>query len=429
MRLPCASLPFLAAGLALGLAGAAAQDLRGHGGPVRAIAVAPDGRAAMTGSFDQSAILWRLDTGAALAVLRVHDGAVNAVAALGEGVFATGGEDSRIAIWRGTAATPERVLTGHGGPVAALAVSPDGRLLASAAWDGTVRLWPLDGGPGRVLEGHRGNVNGVAVTRDGTVVSAGYDATLRIWSRDGTPVVATLPAPLNAVLVAPDGEILAAGADGQLHILSAGGQPLAEAPVGQAPAVALALSPDGATVAASGLHGDVALVDRKARRVRTVLAGGSLPVWSLAFSPDGRELLAGGADRVVRRWNAASGARLGTTASTLGEDPLAAFAGDRGAELFRACAACHTLTPDGGNRAGPSLYGLFGRRIAGLPGYAYSEGLKKLDIVWTHETVARLFEIGPSLYTPGTKMPEQKVTDPKDREALVTFLEKATAPR
>ena len=28
-------------------------------------------------------------------------------------------------------------------------------------------------------------------------------------------------------------------------------------------------------------------------------------------------------------------------------DDLAAYAGDRGAEVFRACAACHSLTPDG----------------------------------------------------------------------------------
>jgi cytochrome c len=46
--------------------------------------------------------------------------------------------------------------------------------------------------------------------------------------------------------------------------------------------------------------------------------------------------------------------------------------------------------------------------------------------VWTPETVAKLFEVGPMTYTPGTKMPEQKIGAPEDREALVKFLEKAT---
>ena len=42
-----------------------------------------------------------------------------------------------------------------------------------------------------------------------------------------------------------------------------------------------------------------------------------------------------------------------------------------------------------------------------------------LDIVWTPETVARLFEIGPAAYTPGTKMPEQRIGSEADRAALV----------
>ena len=84
------------------------------------------------------------------------------------------------------------------------------------------------------------------------------------------------------------------------------------------------------------------------------------------------------------------------------------------------------MSADEGNRAGPTLAGIFGRRIATLPGYNFSEALKKLDIVWTPETVSKLFEVGPMAYTPGTKMPEQRIGSAEDRAALVTFLEKAT---
>ena len=111
------------------------------------------------------------------------------------------------------------------------------------------------------------------------------------------------------------------------------------------------------------------------------------------------------------------------------EDPLAKYAGDRGAEVFRACVACHTLAPDDDNRAGPTLAALFGRRIATLPGYNFSQALKQLDIVWTPETVAKLFEIGPAAYTPGSKMPEQRIGSAEDRAALVRFLEMATKKR
>ncbi|KPF68115.1 hypothetical protein IP69_12035 [Bosea sp. AAP35] len=404
-----------------------AQELRGHGGPVRAIAVSPDGRSAMTGSFDQSAILWNLSAGTAAAVLRFHQGAVNAVVA-GPGLgFATGAEDGRIALWRGEAAVPAQVLEGHKGPVAALATTPDGSQIASASWDGTVRVTSLRDGTVRVLEGHQGPVNGVAFLPGGGLVSAGYDATLRIWSADGgTERVVTLPAPLNGVVVAPDGEIAVASADGRLRLFSPQGEARAEIAVGDTPLIALALSADGATLAAGGLRGQVALIDRGARRIRATLVGPGLPVWSLAFLPDGRQILSGGADRLVRRWNAVTGEHIGTVVPRAGADVLAAFNGERGAQVFRACAACHTLTPSDGNRAGPTLHGIFGRRIASAPGYAYSEAFKTMDIVWTKETVAKLFEIGPSAYTPGTKMPEQTIGPAEDRQALVDWLEKVT---
>jgi cytochrome c len=406
----------------------AQAQLRGHGGPVRALAISHDGTMAISGSFDTSAIRWSLQTNAAAQVLRFHDGAVNAVAFLPDGRVATSGEDARIAIWRGGEPQPSAVLEGHTAPVVALAISPDGKMLASASWDHTARVWPLDGGAPRVLEGHQQNVNGVAFTPDGrALVTVGYDATLRIWPlADGAPVIATVPTPLNAVAVAPDGEIVAAGADGKVYLLSAAGELVGEIEAAETPIIAVALSSDGKLIAAAGIRGSVAIIDRKARKLERTLVGPGLPVWSVAFFPDGRTLLTGGADRVIRRWDVVAGEPVGNVVMGTPEDPLASFAGDPGAEVFRACVACHTLHADEGVRAGPTLAGVFGRKIATLPGYNFSSALTKLDITWTPETVSKLFELGPMTYTPGTKMPEQTIGSAEDRTALVRFLEKAT---
>jgi len=404
-------------------------QLRGHGGPVRALAISPDGKTALSGSFDTSAIRWSLERNAAEQVLRFHDGAVNAVALLPDGRLVTSGEDARIAIWRPGQAQPDTVLEGHTAPVVALAVSPDGRMLASASWDRTARLWPVDGGPARVLEGHGDNVNGVAFTPDGrTVVTAGYDATLRIWplTGSGAPAIVTLPTPLNSVAIARDGEIAAAGADGMLYLRAANGDERAQVETAQTPIIAVTSSPDGRLVAAAGIRGSVAIVDRSARKLVRTLVGPGLPVWSVAFFPDSRTLLTGGTDRMIRRWDAITGDPIGAAFVGAPADPLAAYAGDPGAEIYRACVACHTLNENDGVRAGPTLAGIFGRKIASVPGYNFSEALKRLDIVWTPETVAKLFEAGPAQYTPGTKMPEQTIGSAADREALVRFLEKAT---
>ncbi|MCC6887037.1 MAG: hypothetical protein IT536_00650 [Hyphomicrobiales bacterium] len=402
--------------------------MRGHGGPVRALAIAQDGRSAVSGSFDTSVIRWSLEAETASAVLRFHDGAVNAVVLLGDGGAASSGEDARIALWRPGSGKPASILRGHKAPVVSLALSKDGAMLASASWDHTARLWPLAGGAPRVLEGHKDNVNAVAFAPDGkSVVTVGYDATLRIWPLDGgAPEIVTLPTPLNTVAIASDGEIAAAGADGKVYLLDPAGRRTGEVDVGAVPIIAVTIAPDGRLIAAAGVRGSVGIIDRAKRQLERTLVGPGMPVWSVAFFPDSRTLLTGGTDRMIRRWDAIKGEPVGDVLLGAPEDPLAAYAGDPGAEVYRACIACHTLRAEDGPRAGPTLAGLFGRKIGTLPGYDFSQALKSMDIVWTPETVSKLFEIGPNAYTPGTKMPEQRIGSAADRVALMRFLERAT---
>ncbi len=410
-------------------AGAAQAQLRGHGGPVRALAISPDGTRAVSGSFDTSAIRWSLKRNVAMQVMRFHDKAVNAVAYLKDGRIATAGGDAHIAIWTPGKPKPDTVLNGHTGPIVALAVSPGGKLLASASWDHTVRLWPLDGGEPRVLKGNEQNVNGVAFTPDGKqLISAGYDTTIRIWSLAGGQSVAVrhLPTPLNTVAVAPDGEIVTAGANGKVYFLSPQGEVRGEIEAAKTPIIQVAITPNGKLVAAAGIRGSVAVIDRKARKLARTLVGPGLPVWSVAFFPDNTTLLTGGTDRMIRRWNAVSGEPVDAVIVGAPDDPLKAYADDHGAQVFRACVACHTLKPGAVQKAGPSLWHVMGRKIASLPDYNFSPALTKMDIVWSKQTISKLFEIGPAHYTPGTKMPQQTIGSAKDRRALVDFIARVT---
>lgn len=404
---------------------AAAQDRAVvHGGPVRALAVAPEGGALASAGFDQSVIFWDLAAGRARTVVRWHAGAVNALVALPGGGVASGGEDGRIAVWgpdpRG--GEPLRVLEGHTGPVAALAAR-DG-VIASAAWDGTVRMWGPDG-TARVLEGHRGNVNAVVFRSDGVAVSAGFDGTVRAWDEDGVAdVIAEFGLPQNALAALPDGVLAVGGVDGMVRLVAADGA-VREVHAGARPVVALAANAAGTLLAAASLGGSVAVLSLPDGRLRQTLQGPGTPVWSAVFDTDGRTLWTGGADRRVRRWDALAGRSIGPVGEAVEEAPLAGL-DPHGARVFRACSACHALTAEGGNMAGPHLSGLFGRRMGSVPGYAYSDRLARGDIVWTRDTVADLFTRGPDVVTPGTKMPVQRVENRDDMEALLRFLERAT---
>jgi WD40 repeat protein len=117
------------------------------------------------------------------------------------------------------------------------------------------------------------------------------------------------------------------------------------------PVISIAISPDGALIAAASIGGSVAVIDRKTRALERTLVGPGLPVWSVAFLPDSRTLLTGGADHIIRRWNVVTGDPIDPLLLEAAGDPLAAYAGDHGADIFRACVACHTLGADQANRA------------------------------------------------------------------------------
>lgn len=402
--------------------------LRAHGGPVKAMALIENGTRLVTGSFDSTIIVWDLKRATASRILRFHSSTVTALVAIAGDCFASGGEDSRIAIWCGDSTTPKTILEGHTAPVTQLAVSPNRKTLASVSFDRTVRLWPMDGGPPRTLDTATAPLNALAFLTDGSsLITGSYDGTAKLLpvERGSARAMLKLEVPVNAAAVTADNQILIAGADGHVRVLSPEFKVVADIDLGNGPLTSLAVTPDSAIVAAAGMRTPVTLIDLTTVAKRTEILGPGLPIWTLAFTGDGTGLFTGGQDRVIRRWITQTGAPAGPDEGNAAEEALP-FPTERGAQVFSACRACHSLTPDDRSKAGPTLAGVFGRRVGTLPGYDYSAALRTMDIVWTPTTVAALFTEGPLAYTPGTKMPEQRITDSADRTALVDWLGKVT---
>ena len=396
-----------------------------HGGPVRALAVS--GGALASAGFDQSMIVWDPEAGRARAVVRWHAGAVNALAPLPDGGFASAGEDGRIALWP---ARPGRAAgAGAGGPYGARGGAG---AVAGRAASRLRRLGRHGAGLGPGDRRRRGCWRATAATSTASPSApTGRSRPRASTARSGSgpraqpgETLAEFGFPLNALAALPDGTLAAGGVDGMLRLVAPDGA-VREVQAGARPVVALAASPDGAVIAAGSLGGAVTLWDTASLRLRHTLEGPGLPVWSAVFAPDGRSLWTGGADRRVRRWDAATGRPVGPLGGEAAE-AVPAGADAHGARVWRACAACHALTAEGGNMAGPHLHGLFGRRMGSVAGYEYSERLARGDITWTRETVAELFTRGPDEMTPGTKMPIQRVGNAEDLRALLDFLEAAT---
>ena len=163
------------------------------------------------------------------------------------------------------------------------------------------------------------------------------------------------------------------------------------------------------------------------RNFRATLRG---PVWALRFSPDGKNIHAGGLDDAMYSWPVESLGkhdRMTREERTFLRKPSTMSNGER--QFQRKCSICHALGPDGRRRAGPTLFGVFGRRAGTLAGYKYSPTLLNSDIVWNEGTIDALFDKGPDHYIPGSKMPMQRIVKPADRDDLIAFLRRATAER
>lgn len=396
---------------------ATGADLLGHGGPVGALD-AQDGLL-ISGSFDTRAILWDLNRSAALHVTRFHDGNVTAVALLPEGGFVTAGQDGRLAIWNKDDQLPKLSTEVGMSAISSLDVAPDGARVAVGFRDGHVAILSRASGELVQQRVHSERVTGVGFLPDGTLISVGGDFRFARWSPTlELQARVELPDLPNGLAISK-GRVAVIFAEGTLRLFSPMGELLPERFLTDRPLVAVSAQADH--VAAAAIDGTVWLLQGSDLLQRAMFRAAEGPIWALAM--DGEQIFTAGVDATIRRWSLDDGSPLGEGAGAGVQD----YSDDsRGFEIWQACAVCHSLIPDDHSRAGPSLHGIFGLPIASQPGYDYSDALRKLELIWTPQTVAELFEFGPEAYTPGSRMPEQRIANPSDRQALVEFIARAT---
>lgn len=287
-------------------------------------AIALDPAGLVSGSWDNSVKVWRLDKpDEPKATLQGHIDAVLCVAISPDGqLIASGGCDNTILVWDRATGKQLRALTGHQGGVLALAFSADGAWLVSGSEDATARLWEVASSGRHVLTlvGHSADVRSVAFAGPAgeRIITGDADGHLRVWDRGGIgqrPELRTFrghQGPVSSIAFGGAHTIVASGSwDRSIRIWDLSAGRTIRTLTGHTDAVtSVRFSPDGRTLASASKDSTVRLWDLGSGR-STVLRhgdpGASTKIRDVTFSADGSRIATGGDDGAIRFWAIADG--------------------------------------------------------------------------------------------------------------------------
>jgi WD40 repeat protein len=231
-------------------------------------------------------------------------------------MLATSAND--LALWDLTGKEPKKRPAAKARRVRSLAFSPDGTILAAGSWGATATLLNLSNAElteRAVVKGHDYGAGCVAFHPDGkTLATGGDDGGVFLWDITGDKPreMAVIKAGdrVGALDYTPDGKtLLVATGGGTLTFYDVTGkEPKQAGHMEQPHNLALAVSPDGKTLARGGQDNTVQLYTLEARPKRKkVLEGHAQQVTALAFSTDGGILASCGKDGKLIVWDVGSG--------------------------------------------------------------------------------------------------------------------------
>ncbi|KAI7905857.1 quinon protein alcohol dehydrogenase-like superfamily [Cokeromyces recurvatus] len=152
---------------------------RVHQGGISCLQFCESQNILITGSYDKTAIVWNLETGQVLRVLKGHARCIRTLQA-DDTKLVTGSMDNTLRIWNYHTGQCIRILEGHTDGVVHLNFNC--RILASGSADATIKIWNFQTGECFTLAGHTKSVNHVSIHKmSPLLVSSSDDHTIRIW--------------------------------------------------------------------------------------------------------------------------------------------------------------------------------------------------------------------------------------------------------
>jgi WD40 repeat protein len=295
-------------------------SLRSHIWDVSDLAFSPNGKFLISGSFDETIQLWNLLT---RKLIRTYPGQKDGVQAvlitpdtqtlISAGGTAKTNSDKAIRITNLKNGKVIGNLNSHTLGITALAMTPDGQTLASGSYDKTIKLWNWKTRKlTNTLTGHSSWVKAIAISPNGkTLVSGGgspdekTDSSVKMWDLPTGKLIRTIPgnsSSISYVGFTADGQKIISGSETEIKILDANNGEIVNTIKAPTPEgiKAIAISPNGTTIATTSLDASVKLwniADGKLLQTLVPEANDNnldrLYPSSVRFSPDSKTIAIG----------------------------------------------------------------------------------------------------------------------------------------
>lgn len=287
-------------------------------GEVVATRFSSDGSLLAIGASDGSVRCWDVFTWTGTSIAAHSGHARDVMFVEDDRMLVSAGDDGAVRMWDWRTSELAWELCPPGGPeVLALAPCPSCGLLAAARSDGSIAVWDIAARrPGPSEKVHEAKIRGLVHAEGIGLISGDEHGRLRVTHPERATLdpedACDIETPIWFVaLSADDGTLAVGGETGEIQILSLPGF----APVGPpltslgAPAWSAELLPTRGEIAIASSTGNVVVHSLDSGEIVTLLPAHAHWARALALHPNGRTLASGGSDRAVHIWDLDSGER------------------------------------------------------------------------------------------------------------------------